>query len=98
LSWVDLASVPATRSEPADGRFRCEVLDTSGLRLARAGITLTRVTGSADRGWRLVVPAGEDRLEWSAPATNQGNRVIPADLLDRVGAGPATARCDPSWC
>ena len=87
VAWVDLDPV-ATRPETVDrNAFRVTYYDTNGLRLARAGITLTRRTGPVDRGWRLAVPTvGDGRTEWSVPLADHGNKAVPADLLDRVQA------------
>jgi hypothetical protein len=54
------------------------------MRLARAGITLTRTTGSGSTGWLLTMP-GRPGVHLS-PAGVDNRKVVPAELVDLVRA------------
>lgn len=97
VAWVDLTVPAAAGSETVHSDdFRLTYYDTRGLRWNLAGISLTRTIGSADPGWRLVMPtSGGDPVELSVPLAGRGGRRIPAELLDRVQAWTRNRKVRP---
>lgn len=66
-------------------RLIADYLDTPGLRLLRAGITLRRRRGGDDDGWHLKLPAGRDtRAELHHPLGRSAS--VPAALSRLVRA------------
>ncbi|MEJ7833038.1 MAG: CYTH and CHAD domain-containing protein [Nocardioides sp.] len=70
----DLAQMAgvARVGEPRIHELSAMYVDTAGLALTRAGVSLRRRTGGADDGWHLKVPVGEDRDEIRAPLGRSG--------------------------
>jgi CHAD domain-containing protein len=65
----DLAGLPGVASValPEEHELEATYVDTPGLALARAGITLRRRTGGNDAGWHLKLPADDGRYEVREP-------------------------------
>lgn len=86
--WTDLPTV-ASVTAPETAVLVATYVDTRGLDLVRAGVTLRRRTGGADAGWHLKVPAGDGRDEVHRPlgATDR----VPAALA-RLVTGWARGR------
>ena len=82
----DLSSVPgvAAVTGPRTYHLTAIYLDTPGLDLAAAKITLRRRTGGTDAGWHLKLPAGEGaRREVHAPL-GPGTEAVPERLAGLV--------------
>jgi inorganic triphosphatase YgiF len=82
----DLSAVPgvATVTGPDVYHLTAVYLDTPGLDLAAARITLRRRTGGTDAGWHLKLPAGtETRREVHAPL-GPGGEPVPDELTGLV--------------
>ena len=82
----DLSAVPgvATVTGPDVYHLTAVYLDTPGLDLAAARITLRRRTGGTDAGWHLKLPAGtETRREVHAPL-GPGGEPVPDELTSLV--------------
>ena len=82
----DLSAVPgvAAVTGPDVYHLTAVYLDTPGLDLAAARITLRRRTGGTDAGWHLKLPAGADsRREVHAPL-GPGGEPVPEELSGRV--------------
>jgi inorganic triphosphatase YgiF len=82
----DLSAVPgvATVTGPDVYHLTAVYLDTPGLDLAAAHITLRRRTGGTDAGWHLKLPAGtETRREVHAPL-GPGGEPVPDELTSLV--------------
>src|SRR5712691_1115500 len=80
----DLSAVPgvAAVTGPRTYHLTAIYLDTPGLDLAAAKITLRRRTGGTDAGWHLKLPAGagaEARREVHAPL-GSGGEPVPGEL------------------
>jgi CHAD domain-containing protein len=74
-----------TVSAATEFRLIADYLDTSGLALLRAGITLRRRKGGDDDGWHLKLPAGQDtRIEVHRPPGRSA--AVPAELSRLVRA------------
>ena len=85
LPWVDLGSLPGvvTISPPTVSGLEATYYDTDRWALARSGITLRRLSGGSDGGWRLKLPAGSgDQVEHGEPPGGQ----VPPMLVDLVRA------------
>ncbi|HEY1616390.1 MAG TPA: CYTH and CHAD domain-containing protein [Streptosporangiaceae bacterium] len=79
LPQVDSVSVAT------EFRLIADYLDTSGLALLRAGITLRRRKGGDDDGWHLKLPVGRDtRIELHRPLGRSA--AVPAELSRLVRA------------
>jgi CHAD domain-containing protein len=64
----DLAGLPGVVSvTPEEHELEATYVDTRGLALARAHITLRRRTGGHDAGWHLKLPVGDERYEVHEP-------------------------------
>ena len=65
----DLAGLPgvAAVAPPEEHELEATYVDTPGLALARAGITLRRRTGGHDAGWHLKLPGDDGRYEVREP-------------------------------
>lgn len=76
-----VSRVERARQDELDATY----LDTPGLVLLHAGVTLRRRTGGADEGWHLKLPTGvpESRRELHEPLGDGPDRP-PAALLDLV--------------
>jgi CHAD domain-containing protein len=83
----NLTTVPgvADVGDPVEQRLDATYFDTTGLRLAAAGVTLRRREGGHDAGWHLKRPAGGDRTETREPLSANSSDV-PAALVDSVRA------------
>jgi hypothetical protein len=82
----DLSAVPgvAAVTGPDTYHLTAVYLDTPGLDLAAAHITLRRRTGGTDAGWHLKLPAGaETRREVHAPL-GPGGEPVPGELAGLV--------------
>jgi len=82
----DLSAVPgvAAVTGPDVYHLTAVYLDTPGLDLAAARITLRRRTGGTDAGWHLKLPAGtETRREVHAPL-GPGSEPVPDELTSLV--------------
>ena len=82
----DLSTVPgvAAVTGPDTYHLTAVYLDTPGLDLAAARITLRRRTGGTDAGWHLKLPAGAGaRREVHAPL-GPGGEPVPAELSGLV--------------
>jgi CYTH domain len=82
----DLSAVPgvAAVTGPRTYQLTAVYLDTPGLDLAAAHITLRRRTGGTDDGWHLKLPAGADaRREVHAPL-GPGDEPVPGRLAGLV--------------
>ena len=82
----DLSAVPgvAAVTGPDVYHLTAVYLDTSGMDLAAARITLRRRTGGTDAGWHLKLPAGtETRREVHAPL-GPGGEPVPEELSSMV--------------
>ncbi|HEY2304793.1 MAG TPA: CYTH domain-containing protein [Streptosporangiaceae bacterium] len=82
----DLSAVPgvAAVTGPDIYHLTAVYLDTPGLDLAAAHITLRRRTGGTDAGWHLKLPAGtETRREVHAPL-GPGGEPVPDELSGLV--------------
>ena len=82
----DLSGVPgvAAVTGPDTYHLTAVYLDTPGLDLAAARITLRRRTGGTDAGWHLKLPAGaEARCEVHAPL-GPGSEPVPDELSGLV--------------
>jgi hypothetical protein len=82
----DLSMVPgvAAVTGPDTYHLTAVYLDTPGLDLAAAHITLRRRTGGTDAGWHLKLPAGaEARREVHAPL-GPGGEPVPGELTGLV--------------
>ncbi len=77
LALPDLVGVAgvAAVGEPHESLLEATYVDTTDLRLTRAGITLRRRTGGTDEGWHLKLPAGEGRDEVHAPLGRRADHV-----------------------
>ena len=60
--------------------------DTSGLDLARHGVTLRRRTGGADAGWHLKLPAGPDQRTEAHHELGSDGEPVPDALLSPIRA------------
>lgn len=82
----DLSAVPgvAAVTGPDTYHLTAVYLDTPGMDLAAAHITLRRRTGGTDAGWHLKLPAGgEARREVHAPL-GPGGEPVPDELSSLV--------------
>ena len=82
----DLSAVPgvAAVTDPDIYHLTAVYLDTPGLDLAAARITLRRRTGGTDAGWHLKLPAGAGaRREVHAPL-GPGGEPVPEELAGLV--------------
>lgn len=81
----DLSQVPAVAAVTAPRTYHLTAvyLDTPGLRLAGAHITLRRRTGGTDAGWHLKLPAGAARREVHEPL-GAGTGTVPPPLAAMV--------------
>jgi inorganic triphosphatase YgiF len=82
----DLSAVPGVTAVtgPRTYHLTAVYLDTPGLDLAAAHITLRRRTGGTDAGWHLKLPAGADaRREVHAPL-GPGTEAVPDRLAGLV--------------
>jgi hypothetical protein len=81
----DLSRVPAVAAVtgPRTYHLTAVYLDTPGLRLAEAHITLRRRTGGTDAGWHLKLPAGPARREVHEPL-GAGTGAVPPPLAAMV--------------
>ncbi len=85
-----LPELPGERLEPRV--FTSTYVDTTDLRLARAGVTLRRRAEAGIGVWQLKLPHGADRLELEQPG---GPSAPPPELLDLVTAYHRGSRLDP---
>ena len=86
----DLSAVPgvAAVTGPDTYHLTAVYLDTPGLDLAAARITLRRRTGGTDAGWHLKLPAGAGaRREVHAPL-GPGGEPVPEELAGRGSTRP----------
>ncbi len=91
----DLSMVPgvAAVTGPDTYHLTAVYLDTPGLDLAAARITLRRRTGGTDAGWHLKLPAGaETRREVHAPL-GPGGEPVPGELTGLVAESSTASRC-----
>jgi len=81
----DLAGLPGVASvaPPEQHELEATYVDTPGLALARARITLRRRTGGHDAGWHLKLPVGDERYEVHEPLGEAGEPV-PERLRDAL--------------
>jgi CHAD domain-containing protein len=84
-------NVPLSEGVTAEQRLDAFYFDTEDLRLAAAGITLSRRTGGDDPGWHLNVPAGpatrsEIRLPPGRVPPGRTPRAVPDQLQSMVWA------------
>lgn len=69
--------------QPLEHRLEAVYFDTSGLDLARRGVTLRRRTGGTDEGWHLKLPTmGDTRTELHEPLGDE--RAVPESLGMKV--------------
>ncbi|WP_344257246.1 CYTH and CHAD domain-containing protein [Terrabacter carboxydivorans] len=70
---------------PRTSQLEAVYFDTSGLDLARSGVTLRRRSGGSDAGWHLKLPAGPDtRTELREPLGR--SHEVPENFRTRVHA------------
>lgn len=86
LPSVAEADGVSSMRQPVEHHLEAVYFDTSGLDLARHGITLRRRTGGDDAGWHLKLPGGPDtRTEVRLPLGRSAT-TPPEDLLEQVRA------------
>lgn len=70
-----------TTGQPVEHQLDATYFDTTGLDLARHGVTLRRRTGGDDAGWHLKLPGSKDtRTELRRPL-GHATRTVPTELL-----------------
>lgn len=79
----DLSGLPGVASvaPPEEQELEATYVDTPGLALARARITLRRRTGGHDAGWHLKLPADDGRYEVHEPL-GDADEPVPDRLRD----------------
>jgi CHAD domain-containing protein len=79
----DLGGLPGVASvaPPEEHELEAAYVDTPGLALARARITLRRRTGGHDAGWHLKLPADDGRYEVHEPL-GDADEPVPDRLRD----------------
>ena len=79
----DLSGLPgvAAVAPPEEHELEATYVDTPGLALARARITLRRRTGGHDAGWHLKLPADDGRYEVHEPL-GDADEPVPDRLSD----------------
>jgi CHAD domain-containing protein len=85
-SFEGLSAVARVERSPSQ-QLDAVYFDTPSHDLAAHRVTLRRRTGGTDAGWHLKLPAGPDaRTEVRMPLGDDGDEVVPDDLLDVVAA------------
>lgn len=81
----DLHRWPAVRAVTRiEVQHHATYYDTTGLALAKAGITLRRRTGGDDAGWHLKLPVSSHRRAEVRLPLGLDDEDVPDELLDRV--------------